>query len=272
MKYLPYLLILVLSYFVCLQYNEIQTLNSKVNSLDYKTDNIAKKSFQTVEQDYKETFYLAQLNNSTTLVLSVIGFALILAGVSSYILIKERFEIFDAQTEQKVNNVSSEIESFRISSNDTINTLRNEISVKLSEYENNYKDIEKHIYEIKNDLNYEISNSKYNQAKEAYNDNNLYSFIFYSLISMSVNTDIYVYYEEQNNNNLSDSNLDLIKSTLNLFLSDLSKLLKTNKDVITIEQQETIISLIEDINRTDDVYIFDKLSKMYSSLKFENKL
>ena len=170
MKYLPYLLIIVLSYFICIQHNKIETLNSKINSLDYKTDNLKKKDFPTVEQDYKETFYLTQLSNSTTLVLSVIGFALILAGVSSYILIKERFEIFDAQTKQKVDNVSSEIKSLRISNNNTIDAFRNEISVKLSEYEKNYKDIEKHIYEIRNDLNYEISNSKYNQAKEFYDD------------------------------------------------------------------------------------------------------
>ena len=173
--------------------------------------NIKNKNFPTVEQDYKETFYLTQLSNSTTLVLSVIGFALILAGVSSYILIKERFEIFDTQTKQKVDNVSSEIKSLRISNNNTIDAFRDEISVKLSEYEKNYKDIEKHIYEIRNDLNYEISNSEYNQAKEFYDDNKLYPFIFYSLLGMSVNTDIYTYYNEQNNSVLMESNLDLVK-------------------------------------------------------------
>ena len=269
MKYLPYLLIIVLSYFICIQHNKIETLNSKINSLDYKTDNLKKKDFPTVEQDYKETFYLTQLSNSTTLVLSVIGFALILAGVSSYILIKERFEIFDAQTKQKVDNVSSEIKSLRISNNNTIDAFRNEISVKLSEYEKNYKDIEKHIYEIRNDLNYEISNSKYNQAKEFYDDNKIYPFIFYSLLGMSVNTDIHTYYNEQDNSVLMESNLDLIKSTLDLFLSDLSKLLKTNTDIITTEEQKTIISLIEDINKTNDTYIFDNLSKFYNSLKFQ---
>jgi outer membrane murein-binding lipoprotein Lpp len=269
MKYLPYLLIIVLSYFICNQHNEIQTLNSKINALDYKTDNLKKKDFPTVEQDYKETFYLTQLSNSTTLVLSVIGFALILAGVSSYILIKERFEIFDAQTKQKVDNVSSEIKSLRISNNNTIDAFRNEISVKLSEYEKSYKDIEKHIYEIRNDLNYEISNSKYNQAKEYYNENKIYPFVFYSLLGISVNTDIYKYYNEQNNKMLAQSNLDLIKSTLDLFLRDLLNLLDKNTETITIEQKGTIIRLIENINNTNDNYVFDTLSKVYNSLKFQ---
>jgi hypothetical protein len=271
MKYFPYLLILILSYFVCVQYNEIKTLYSKINALDYKTDNIKKKEFPTVETEYKETFYLTQLSNSTTLILSVIGFALVFAGISSYILIKERFEIFDAQTKQKVDNVSSEIKSFRVSNNNTINTFRNEISVKLTKYEAKYKEIEHIIYDLKNELNSEVSELKYKQSKKNYDEKNFFGFIFYGLLSLKYNVDVYSYNLKNNNIDLLPLNLNIINSTIDVLISDILKFYTSfGKETLNKEQNSTVINLLEIINSVKSNEVFDKTNKLYNLLEFKD--
>lgn len=253
MKYFTYLFIIILSYFVCVQHNEIKILNSKVNSLDYKTDNIKKKDFPTVEPDYKETFYLSQLSNSTTLILSVIGFALILAGISSYVLINDRFALEKTSTEQQI-----------MESNHSQSTFKNEISVKLSEYEENYKK-----YEIKhNDFEFRLTNFQANESINRfyynYDKNDFEMALYYALNALSEFSKCYFIENKFNDIGFKDGVFETIDSTLDL-------LNKQNSFMVSIQFKKLIYNSMIVIRNIDDENIHKKLSILDSKITYENK-
>lgn len=271
MRYLTFLLLLILSFIIYNQCNEISILNSKVSALDYKLDNVNKKQFPTVQNNDKESFYLTQLSNSTTLILSVIGFSLVLAGISSFIIIKERFEIFDTSTKQKINNVRQEIEVFRTSNTNIINTYKAEINDKIHKYETEYEKIKHTIYYLKNDLDYELVTLKNNEAKEAFSRQDLNGYVFYVLLSSRYSVDCIKYYRSIKSN-LAESMLDMMNNKLVTAKLDLDSLLKFNqiqKHSLPEKDKESVINLIKSINDVSDTKTFEILSSIFNTLSFD---
>lgn len=270
MKYLTIVLVLILSFIVCKQYDQINNLNSKISTLDYKVDNINKKQFYSTEYDNKESFYLTQLSNSTTLILSVIGFSLVLAGVSSFLIIKERFEIFDASTEQKVRDVRQEIEALKISTINVVDTFKTEVNSNIHNYEIEYKKLESIIYNLKNDFDYELVILKHNEAKEFFSRKDLSGYVFYSLYSSKYSVSCIKHYRNIQSN-LSESMLDIMNNRLISVKLDLESLLiynKTEKHKLPIKDKESIINLIKNINEVSDVKTFEILSSLFNVLDF----
>lgn len=271
MKYLTFILVLVLSFIVCKQYDEINNLTIRLNHLDYKVDNINKNKFQTAIINDKESFYLTQLSNSTTLILSVIGFSLVLAGISSFLIIKERFEIFDASTKQKIVNISRELELFRDSNSNIIDTHKAEINNQIHKYETDYENIKHNIYGLKNDLSYELITIKYNEGKDAFSKQDLYGYIFYTLLSLKYSVDCSNYYKSIGSN-LSDSIIDIMNNRLFSMKLDLESLLKYDniqKHSLFKKDKESIINLIKNINTLNNDKTFELLSSIFNTLSFD---
>lgn len=260
MKKLFYLLIVVIFSLVIInQHNDIKTLNSKINALDYRIDNVNKKEIKTAQNDYKENFYLTQLNNSTTLILSVIGFSLVFAGFFSFKLFDDKVKSIDKSIESKINSVNKSVIDF-------IKT----IDGKTKKYEDDYKKIEHTIYDLKNDLDYEIVNLKYNEAKEAFSRKNLSGYIFYSLYSCKYSVECIKYYRKTNSS-LADSMLETMNSRIDNIRLDLESLLKynkTDKHILPKNDKESIINFIHQINEIKNQNTFTLLNSIFNTLEF----
>ena len=241
--------------------------------MDYRVDNINKKEFSSVQNDSKESFYLTQLSNSTTLILSVIGFALVLASISSFFIIRERFEIFDSSTNQKITTINNTIKTFKDVINTDVNTFKTEIKNQIVEYNKKHKDVEHSILELKNDLNFEASVIKSNEANKALSYGDFENFLFYSLYSNNYKKKCLSHYKENDKNGtLHVSLLESINSNLEYTLTTLksSPNFEENGNKIFINSDsENVMMMINSINKLEDENIFKTLSSIYNILEFK---
>lgn len=261
MKYFNYLLILilVLSYFVCVQHNEIETLNSKVNALDYKTDNIKKKDFPTVEPDYKETFYLSQLSNSTTLVLSVIGFALVIAGIFSFSVIDNKFKVFNSVVQSDFQGLVRKFNTHKTS----VDTSIEKMTIDITKYGENYK-----MYESRhNDFEFRLTNFQANESINRffynYDKNDFEMALYYALNALSDFSKCYFIENKFNDAGFKDGVFESMNSTLDLLNNQKSF-------IMSVQFKKVIYNSMIIIRNIDDENIHKKLSLLDSKITYEN--
>ncbi|EKT3964540.1 hypothetical protein AAIP55_002103 [Flavobacterium psychrophilum] len=260
MKYLLSAVILILSYFVCVQHDKISSLNSQVNSLDYKIDNIKKKDFPTVELDYKETFYLAQLSNSTTLVLSVIGFALVIAGIFSFSIIDTKFKVINNTIQNDMQGLKTEFNTLKSSVNTSVNSLTNEVT----NYSENYKKYESRHNDFEFRLNFNQANENINKFYFYSDKKSMEYAVYHSLYGLSDFTNCYF-------SNSVNSDLSFKKETLSTVRDTLLLISKTNSYKVSVQLSTLILENIKNIRRLGSNDIDTLLSKVHSSIKFENR-
>ena len=260
MRYFHYLLIIILSYFVCVQHNEIKTLNSKVNALDYKTDNIKQKDFPTVEGDYKETFYLTQLSNSTNLVLSVIGFALVVAGIFSFSVIDNKFKVFNSVVQSDFQGLVSKFNTHKTSVNTSVKEMTNDIT----NYGENYKKYEIRHIDFEFRLNFNQANENINKFYFYTDKMNMEFALYHSLYGLSDFTNCYCSNSVNSDPSFKIETLSTVRDTL-LLIS------KTNSYKVSVQLSTLILENINNIRRLDNSEIDTLLSKVHSSIEFENR-
>jgi hypothetical protein len=258
MKYFSYFLIIFLSYFVCVQHNEIKTLNSKVNALDYKTDNIQKKIFPTTQPDYKETFYLTQLGNSTTLVLSVIGFALVIAGIFSFSVIDNKFKVFNSVVQSDFQGLISKFNTHKTSIDTSVEEMANNIA-KQSENYKKYK-IRHSDFEFRLNISQAYENiDKYTYYEDKGNKD--YA-LYHALYSLSDFTNCYFSDSEKSDESLKSE-------IINTIIATLSNLIVYKEYKISVDFKYLILENIKNVRRLNNNKIDSLLSKLHSIIEFE---
>ena len=243
-----------------------------VNNLEYKYETLKEANVRLIsklpltdnqvkERQFKEEMYIRQQEKDTTLILSVIGFSLVFAGFLSFKLFDDKVKIINTSFESSIHSVNSRVDAFI----ERINSIT-------SNYEKNYKNIEHTIYELKNDFDYELVTLKQNEAKEAFSNQNLNGYIFYSLYSYRFSTKCILYYRTIGSN-LSESMLTFMNNKIESFRLDLISILNFNNDeniLLPIKDKETIVNLIKEINEVGNTKTFDKLNLIYSLLEFKD--
>jgi hypothetical protein len=260
MKYFPYFLIIILSYFVCVQHNEIKTLYSKVNALDYKTDNIQKEVFPTTQPDYKETFYLTQLNNSTTLVISVIGFALVIAGIFSFSIIDNKFKVFNSVVQSDFQGLVRKFNAHKTSVDTSINKITNDVT----KYGENYKKYESRHNDFEFKLDYNQGNFYANLYNKYVDEKNAEMSLYYALIAFSDFTNCCLRTSVKNDADFKIEKVEYIKNGL-------KNLTESKEYKINVEFGGTVHNNISNIRKLDIVEIDTLLSKLQASIKYESR-
>lgn len=260
MKNFIYLLIITLSYFVFVQHNEIETLNSKVNALDYKTDNIKNKDFPTVEPDYKETFYLSQLNNSTTLILSVIGFALVIAGIFSFSVIDNKFKVFNSVVQSDFQGLVRKFNTHKTSVDASIEKM----TIDITKYGENYKRYESRHNDFEFSLNYNQGNFYVTLYNKYVDEKNAEMSLYYALIVFSYFTNCCLSNSDKNDNEFKVEKVYYIKNGL-------KNLTEFKEYKVNVEFGGTIQNNITNIRKLDNVEIDILLSKLQASIKYETR-
>ena len=222
------------------------TVNSLSNEIYLLKNPCANKTLSTTDSklNYKDDFLNEQISNSTTLILSVIGFALIFAGVFTYLFGKSVF--LDV------------LKQFRLK----INEIRAEVRQAKNTNEKNYNDIRvKH-----NDFEFKLDYNQGNFYANLYNKNvdekNAEMSLYYALIAFSDFTNCCTSSSVKNDNEFKVERVNYIKSSLKNLTEH--KEYKTN-----VEFGGTIHNNISNIRRLDDVEIDMLLSKLQASIKCE---
>lgn len=249
-----FLLSLVIIVALCILFNSILDTNKRIDILNNNLVDITVCNEQVIEkisnQSYKEELYLNQLSNSTTLVLSVIGFAIVIGGIFSYVNLNERF---------KSQDESSTV--FRAS----IEKLVKRNSKNTEKYKTDSEKIEHGLLELKNKLDFQIFHIDEEKSRDRLDKKEYAMGVFYMLSSLKHLSDFMIYIKEERTNDY-----DVCLTTLNLmlksFLSEAEKLEKIKSE--DYFNNETIIELIEDINQLKDDKVYSLLSKVYNTIEF----
>lgn len=246
-------------------HSRVDTLNSKFSKMSV-CDEATMREF--ANQQYKEDFYLTQLGDSTTLILSVIGFALILAGLFSFKHIDEKFKNFETIITSKIEENKEMIKAQDDRINNFINSI-NEKEVKSSE---NFKSLRSEMLSFKNDLDYELVTIKENDAKQSLGYNDFENYLFYTLYSNSFRVKCIKYYSNRpGSEELATRLKNILKTSLEKALENLKSNLESSKvDRIFIEDTKPhiLINFIGEINELNDKSNFKTLSEIYSLLSF----
>lgn len=253
-----YLLIIFLCSFSLTGQNKIDSLSLRIKSLEA----VIKSKPVTHAKDYKETFYLTQLSNSVTLILGVIGFALVFAGFSSYHFINERFRLQERSIEQQITNVISNTQSLITQSTTEQTIFKTEISMKLSKYEEDYKKYESNHIDFQFVLDYIQGNFYANLFNKNVDEKNAEMSLYYALISFSDFTKCCLSSSDKSNDEFKIEKIKYIKDAL-------KNLLDIKKYKINVELAGTTNNNIGNIRRLDDVEIDFLLSKLQSSIEYE---
>ncbi|MBW3518319.1 hypothetical protein [Flavobacterium sp. NKUCC04_CG] len=144
------------------------SLNSKIDTLNQTLAKVAVCDTKTMEElsgeQYKETFYLNQLNNSTTLIIGVIGVALVFAGFFSFKLIEEKFDVIN----QKYLDKESVFEKKMAELKDDGDLLKNEFKTHKNYF--NY---------VKSKLDDALANIQLIQAEEEFKNERYHLYLIY---------------------------------------------------------------------------------------------
>ncbi|MBA9072591.1 hypothetical protein GGR22_000717 [Flavobacterium gossypii] len=277
MKYLVIVCFLVLSLFVVKQYDEINNLNSKIDSLSGRLEKSAICDTETLKelskQQYKEDFYLNQLSNSTTLILSVIGFALVLAGVSSYFIIDEKLEIIKQNFRTEHELLSTLFTNTINTQNISIDTFRKDMNANTTQNIADYKELEHKMLDVKNDLDFESATIKHNEGNEALSYGQLGVFIFFRFRSMSSTSKNIAYYKSRKLDDLAQSSIDLLNSRLENLHSKIENYITSNNlqkyRLSDIDYDRKMLMYdISEINKEGNIKTFDLTNKIYGFLDF----
>lgn len=249
---------IILLIFIVYQKNENDILNSRIETLNVKVE---KKAISNISNEhFKEDFYLVQLSNSTTLILSVIGFSLVFAGLFSFKLIDDKFKILKTSLESDILNNNSMIVAQNDKIDNFISSIKNENVIN----DEKYQELKVGLLEYKDDLTYEVSLLKQGEALEALLSKNFEGFVFYSLYSCNHLSDCYVYREGKKTED------NYLKNVFNQIINSLRDV---DKNIIKInidkKREVDYIYMIEKINRVKDPEIFKLTACIYSKINFE---
>lgn len=233
-------------------YTELISLQSKVNSLSNEIY-LLKHPCKTVVQNttdnrlnYKDDFLNEQISNSTTLVLSVIGFAIVFAGVFTYFFGKS--VILDV------------LKNFRLK----VNEIRTEVRQAKNTNEKNYNDIRVKHNDFEFSLNYNQGNFYVNLYNKYVDEKNAEMSLYYALIAFSDFTNCCLSNSDKNDNVFKDEKVDYIKNGL-------KNLTELKEYKVNVEFGGTIHNNISNIRKLDSVEIDILLSKIQVSIKYETR-
>ncbi len=233
-------------------YTELISLQSKIISLSNEVY-LLKHPCKTIVQNttgsklnYKDDFLNEQISNSTTLVLSVIGFAIIFAGVFTYFFGKSIILDVLKNFKLKVNEIRAEVRQAK----DTNDKNYNDIRVKHNDFEFS--------------LNYNQGNFYANLYNKNVDERNTEMSLYYALIAFSDFTNCCLSNSNKNDNEFKVEKVDYIKNGL----KDLTKF-KEYK--VNVELGGTIHNNISNVRKLDNVEIDILLSKLQASIKYENR-
>lgn len=259
MKYVPYIVILFLSYFVCIQNDKLENLTSKVNTLEYKTNNLKNKSFSNVTTDYKETFYLTQLSNSTTLILSVIGFSLVIAGLFSFSIIDTKFKVIKHSVDDDVNSLETRVNIIESSVNTSINSLRD----NMTKYSEDYKNYESRHSDFEFRLNQSQAVENIDKSSYYKDKNDMGNALYHVLYGLSDLTNCYFSSSLNSDDNYKKEALIVIEETLKMLSKKDYHYLSMNYSKLTNDN-------IKNIRRLENDIIDKLLSKVQVSIEYKN--
>ncbi|TDE01831.1 hypothetical protein [Flavobacterium sandaracinum] len=228
------------------------SLQSTVNSLSnevYILKNPCSKITLNVANNklnYKDDFLNEQISNSTTLILSVIGFALVFAGVFTYFFGKSVFLDVLKQFRLKINEVRAEVRQAK-------NTN-----------EKNYNDIRVKHNDFEFSLNYNQGNFYVTLYNKYVDDKNTEMSLYYALIAFSDFTTCCLSTSVKNDAEFKIEKVEYIKNGLN-------NLTEFKNYKVNIEFGGTIQNNITNIRKIDNVEIDILLSKLQASITYENR-
>lgn len=241
-----FLLVSLLIFF----YTELISLESKVISLSNEVYllkhpcKILVKSATDNKLNYKDDFLNEQLSNSTTLVLSVIGFAIVFAGVFTYFFGKS--VILDV------------LKNFRLK----VNEIRTEVRQAKNTNEKNYNDIRIKHNDFEFSLNYNQGNFYVNLYNKYVDEKNAEMSLYYALIAFSDFTNCCLSNSDKNDNEFKVEKVDYIKNGL-------KNLTEIKEYKVNVEFGGTIQNNITNIRKLDNVEIDILISKLQASIKYE---
>lgn len=241
-----FLLVSLLIFF----YTELISLESKVISLSnevYLLKHPCKILVQSATDNklnYKDDFLNEQLSNSTTLVLSVIGFAIVFAGVFTYFFGKS--VILDV------------LKNFRLK----VNEIRTEVRQAKNTNEKNYNDIRIKHNDFEFSLNYNQGNFYVNLYNKYVDEKNAEMSLYYALIAFSDFTNCCLSNSDKNDNEFKVEKVDYIKNGL-------KNLTEIKEYKVNVEFGGTIQNNITNIRKLDNVEIDILISKLQASIKYE---
>ncbi|NRT13633.1 hypothetical protein [Flavobacterium sp. 14A] len=252
------LLVIFLYSFSSTEQNKIDSLSLRIKSLESTIKN--KPVLPTT--DYKETFYLTQLNNSVTLILSVIGFALVFAGFSSYHFINERFRLQERSIEQQITNVISNSQSLIAQSAAEQAIFKTEVSVKLGEYEKNYKKYESRHIDFEFVLDY-IQGSFYaNLFNKSVEEEDAEMSLYYALTTFSYFTNCCISKSAKSDNGFKNERVNYI-------ITSLKNIKEVKMYSVDSTFGGTIYNNISNIRKLENIEIDTLLSEVQSSITYE---
>lgn len=233
-------------------YTKLISLQSKVNSLSNEVY-LLKHPCKTVVQNttgnklnYKDDFLNEQISNSTTLVLSVIGFAIVFAGVFTYFFGKS--VILDV------------LKNFRLK----VNEIRTEVRQAKNTNEKNYNDIRIKHNDFEFSLNYNQGNFYVNLYNKYVDEKNAELSLYYALIAFSDFTNCCLSNSDKNDNEFKVEKVDYIKNGL-------KNLTELKEYKVNVEFGGTIHNNINNIRKLDNFEIDTLLSKLQASIKYETR-
>ena len=231
-------------------YTKLISLQSKVSSLSNEVY-LLKHPCKTIVQNttnnklnYKDDFLNEQISNSTTLVLSVIGFAIVFAGVFTYFFGKS--VILDV------------LKNFRLK----VNEIRTEVRQAKNTNEKNYNDIRVKHSDFEFSLNYNQGNFYVNLYNKYVDEKNAEMSLYYALIAFSDFTNCCLSNSDKNDNEFKVEKVDYIKNGL-------KNLTELKEYKVNVEFGGTIHNKISNIRKLDSVEIDILLSKLQASIKYE---
>ena len=240
----------LLASLVIFLYIELNSLQSNVSSLSNEVY-LLKHPCKTVVQNttgsklnYKDDFLNEQISNSTTLVLSVIGFALVFAGFFTYLFGKGVFLDVMKQFRLRINEVRQEVRNANKSN------------------ENKYREIFNKHNDFEFSLNYNQGNFYVNLYNKYVDEKNAEMNLYYALIAFSDFTNCCLSNSDKNDNEFKVEKVDYIKNGL-------KNLAELKEYKVNVEFGGTIHNNISNIRKLDNVEIDILLSKLQASIKYE---
>jgi len=244
-----WLLVFLLISTIVFTYTKLDSLQSKINSLSnevYLLKNPCERiNFETANKvvNFKDDFLNEQISNSTTLLLSVIGFALVFAGFFTYFfgksIILDVFKRFKSET----NHIRADFRKGNKTNEEAYNNIR-----------------VKH-----NDLEFSLLYNQGNFYANLYNkyldEKNTEMFLYYALCSFSDFTNCCLSESIKNNDDFKNDKIVYIKNGL-------QDLVKVSKYKVKIDFSGTTHNNISNIRRLEDVEIDILLSKLQASIEY----